>query len=222
MTVTCTPDALAWPGECSEEKRAMIREAYEQAAQFFVTTVTQVQAPQWQQVALGEWTVQDLVGHTNRAFSTVATYLDNPAATAELQRPVDYFLRARAALANPAAVAARGREAGQALGADPLSVVRDNARRVLQRVAATPDTALLTTPAGSMRLIDYLPSRVFELTIHTLDLAAAVATTVTPPEMAARVTGSLVLELALASGKGGPLLLAATGRGPLPSGFSAL
>jgi uncharacterized protein (TIGR03083 family) len=200
----------------------MIREAYQQAAHFFVATVTQVQDTQWQQIALGEWTVRDLVGHTNRALLTVETYLDNPAVTAELQRPADYFLRARAALANPAAVAARGREAGQALGADPLRVVRDGATRILQRVATTPDAALLTTPVGGMRLIDYLPSRVFELTIHTLDLTAALARTTTPPEMAVRVTNALVLELALASDKASPLLLAATGRGTLPTDFSVL
>jgi uncharacterized protein (TIGR03083 family) len=200
----------------------MIREAYQQAGDLFVATVTQVQDTQWQQIALGEWTVRDLVGHTNRGFLTVETYLDNPAATAEVQRPVDYFLRAQAMLANPAAVAARGREAGQALGADPLAVVRRAATRVWQRLAVTPDAALLTTPVGGMRLIDYLPTRIFELTIHTLDLAAAVGTTATPSEAAARITSTLVLELALASSKVGPLLLAATGRGPLPAGFSVL
>jgi uncharacterized protein (TIGR03083 family) len=200
----------------------MIREAYQQAGDLFVATVTQVQDTQWQQIALGEWTVRDLVGHTNRGFLTVETYLDNPAATAEVQRPVDYFLRAQAMLANPAAVAARGREAGQALGADPLAVVRHAATRVWQRLAAAPDTALLTTPVGGMRLIDYLPTRIFELTIHTLDLAAAVGIAATPSEAAARITSTLVLELALASRKVGPLLLAATGRGPLPAGFSVL
>jgi uncharacterized protein (TIGR03083 family) len=200
----------------------MIREAYEQAGDLFVATVAQIQDTQWQQMALGEWTVRDLVGHTNRAFLTVETYLDNPAARAEVQRPVDYFLRAQAALGNPAAVAARGREAGQALGADPHAVVRHTATRVQQRLAAVPDTALLATPVGGMRLIDYLPTRVFELTIHTLDLAAAVGATATPSEAASRITSTLVLELALAAGKVGPLLLAVTGRGPLPPGFSVL
>jgi uncharacterized protein (TIGR03083 family) len=200
----------------------MIREAYQQAGDLFVATVAQVQDTQWQQIALGEWTVRDLVGHTNRALLTVETYLDNPATTAEVQRPVDYFLRAQARLANPAAVAARGREAGQALGTDPPAAVRHAAARVWQRLTATPDAALLTTPVGGMRLIDYLPSRVFELTIHTLDLATAVGITAAPSEAAARVTSTLVLELALASRKVGPLLLAATGRGPLPAGFSVL
>jgi uncharacterized protein (TIGR03083 family) len=200
----------------------MIREAYQQAAQFFVDTVAQVRDSQWEQVGLGEWTVRDLVGHTNRALLTVETYLATPATTAELQRPVEYFLRAAVSLGDPAAVAARGREAGKALGAAPLATVRDTAQRVLQRVEAASDATLLKTPVGGMRLLDYLPTRVFELTIHTLDLAAAAALAATPPEAAARVTSALVVELALSGSKIAPLLRATTGRGPLPTGFSVL
>ena len=200
----------------------MIRAAYAGAANLFVATVAQVQEPQWEQVGLGEWTVRDLVGHTNRALLTVETYLDQPAAAAELERPVDYFLRAKAALADPAAVAARGREAGQALGAEPGATVQATATRVLARVDQTSDEALLTTPVGGMRCIDYLPSRVFELTIHTLDLAVALSQEIVVPAAAARVTFSLLAELGLQSGQAPPLLLAATGRGPLPAGFSVL
>jgi uncharacterized protein (TIGR03083 family) len=200
----------------------MIREAYQQAAQFFVDTVAQVQDTQWEQVGLGEWTVRDLVGHTNRALLTVETYLATPATTAEVQRPVEYFLRAATSLGDPAAVAARGREAGKALGAEPLATVRHTAQRVLQQVDAASDTALLKTPVGGMRLLDYLPTRVFELTIHTLDLASAAALAMTPPEAAARVTSALVVELALSGNKIAPLLRTATGRGPLPIGFSVL
>ena len=200
----------------------MIREAYEQAATLFMETVAHVTPEQWEQQALGEWNVRDLVGHTNRALLTVDTYLDNPADTRELQRPVSYFLQAMASLGDPAAVAARGRAAGQALGADPLNNVRDTAERVFARLPQTPDDTLLTTPVGGMRLIDYLPSRVFELTIHSLDLAAALAQPITPSAAAASVTFSLVAELAIAHGKTAPLLLSALGRGALPPGFSVL
>ena len=200
----------------------MIRQAYEQAARLFVETVGRITADQWRHMALGEWTVRDLVGHTNRALLTVETYLDQPAEIRELEQPVMYFLRAKASLADPTAVAARGREAGESLGADPATTVGDTARRVLSRLHEKPDVTLVTTPVGGMRLIDYLPSRVFELTIHTLDLASALSVEVTAPEPAARVTFSLLTELALHEGKATPLLLSAAGRGPLPAGFSVL
>ena len=62
---------------------------------------------------------------------------------------------------------ARGREAGVALGPDPIAAVRDIAARVLAQVQTTSDEVLVSTPVGGMRLIDYLPSRIFELAVHT-------------------------------------------------------
>jgi uncharacterized protein (TIGR03083 family) len=210
---------LITPGQ---KDKSMIRDAYEQAATLFVETVAQVGTIQWNLVALGEWTVRDLVGHTNRALLTVETYLDTPSETVDVTRPTDYFLRAKASLADPAAVAARGREAGQALGDDPLATVQETATRVLARVQQTPDDACLTTPVGGMRLIDYLPSRIFELTIHTLDLGAAIAVAIDLPEAASAVTLGMIAELAQQPGKAAPLLLAATGRQALPATFSVL
>ena len=200
----------------------MVRDAYEKAAGFFEDTVARIQGAEWAKTALGEWTVRDLVGHTNRALLTVETYLDNPADTVELTRPVDYFLRVKVSHADPAAVAARGREAGKALGSEPLATVRATAARVLVRLREVDDDTLLTTPVGGMRLIDYLPSRIFELTIHTLDLAAATSQNVRVPDAAARVTFLLLAEMAYEAGKIAPLLLAATGRGALPTGFTVL
>jgi hypothetical protein len=73
-----------------------------------------------------------------------------------------------------------------------------------------------------MRLIDYLPTRIFELTVHTLDLAAAVSLEVTVSDTAAQLVFALIGDLALQTGKAAPLLLATTGRAPLPAGFSVL
>jgi uncharacterized protein (TIGR03083 family) len=200
----------------------MIREAYESAAKWFVNTVEQVGATQWEQPGLGVWTVRDLVGHTSRALLTVEQYLAQPAAQREVMRPADYFLRAQARLADPASVAARGREAGVALGPDPLAAVRTIAARVLAQVQTASDEALVSTPVGGMRLIDYLPSRIFELAVHTLDIAAALPVTVTLPEPVAAVALHLLADLALQPEKAAALLLAATGRRPLPAGFWAL
>lgn len=201
----------------------MIREAYDAATTCFVNTVARVGADQWEQPALGVWTVRDLVGHTSRALLTVETYLQKPAAQVDLQRSVDYFLQAKASLADPAAVAARGREAGQALGSEPVGMVREMATRVLHRLKEVADTTLVSTPVGGMRLIDYLPSRVFELVVHTLDLATALSLEVTVPETATSVTLHLLADLtAQQPEKAAPLLLAATGRGSLPGGYSVL
>ena len=175
----------------------MIREAYEIAAELFVNTVEQVGPTQWEQPGLGVWTVRNLVGHTSRALLTVELYLAKPAVQREVVRPVDYLLRAQAGGADPASVAARGREAGVALGPDPLAAVRDIAARVLAQVQTASDEALVSTPVGGMRLIDYLPSRIFELAVHTLDIAAALPVTVILPESVATVALHLLADLAL-------------------------
>jgi uncharacterized protein (TIGR03083 family) len=200
----------------------MIREAYESAAGVFVNTVEQVRSTQWEQPGLGVWTVRDLVGHTSRALLTVEMYLAKPAAQREVIRPVDYYLRVQASLADPGSVAARGREAGIALGPDPIAAVRDIVARVLAQVKTASDEALVGTPVGGMRLIDYLPSRIFELAVHTLDLAMALPVTVTLPEPVAAVALHLLADLALQPDKAAALLLAATGRRASPAGFSVL
>lgn len=200
----------------------MIREAYEHAAGLFVATTARVGETEWERPGLGEWTVRDLVGHANRALLTVETYLDKTADAIDLVRPVDYFLQAKASLADPSAVAARGREAGQALGAQPATTVRVTADRVLARLKNVSDDQLVSTPVGGMRLIDYLPSRAFELTIHTLDLAAAISQRITVPDPAMKVTLSLLADLALATDMATPLILAATGRNALPVDYTVL
>src|SRR5215510_9822733 len=200
----------------------MIREAYESAAGLFANTVEQVGPTQWEQPGLGVWTVRDLVGHTSRALLTVELYLTKPATQREVIRPVDYFLRAQAGLADPASVAARGRAAGAALGPDPTAAVRGIAARVLAQVKIASDEILLSTPVGGMRMIDYLPSRIFELAIHTLDLAAALPVMVTLPETVAVVALHLLADMALQPDKAPVLLLAVTGRRALPAGFSVL
>ena len=200
----------------------MLREAYEVAAELFVNTVEQVGPTQWEQPGLGVWTVRELVGHTSRALLTVELYLAKPAAQREIMRPVDYVLRAQAGLADPASVAVRGREAGAALGPNPIAAVRDMAARILAQVKTASDEALVSTPAGGMRLIDYLPSRIFELAVHTLDIAAALPVTVTLPEPVAAVALHLLADMALQPDKAAALLLAATGRRALPAGFWVL
>jgi uncharacterized protein (TIGR03083 family) len=200
----------------------MIREAYASAARLFTDLVRQVRGDQWMQFGLDMWTVRDLVGHTTRSFITVETYLRSPARDVKLERPEDYYLAqgTQALLADLAALMERGRQAGEALGQDPLRAVLDTAERVLELVRKTPDDTVLGTPAGGMRLIDYLPSRVFELTVHSLDLGQALSVPVALPESAGSLSLHLMADIALRQGKGSALLMAATGRGPLPSGYT--
>ncbi len=196
------------------------RRAFADATEWFVRTAAVV-GDRWGRPGLGEWDVRALVGHTSRSLLTVETYLTRPAATDEILSPVDY-VRATRAIATGPAVAARGREAGVALGTDPAAAVATIAVRVLALVDACDGTELLTTIAGGMRLAAYLPTRTFELAVHTADLATALEVPLDVPATAAAQALRLVADLAVADGLAGQLLLTFTGRSGLPAGFSVL
>lgn len=203
--------AFPWPDS---------RAAFTAAAEWFVRTAAAVE-DQWDRPGLGEWDVRALVGHTSRSLLTVEAYLAHPAAAVEVESTAEYF-RATRRIAASSAVAARGREAGAALGDDPAGAVEEIATRVLRLLDSEDGAALVTTIAGGMRLVDYLPTRTFELAVHTADLATALGLSPDVPPTAARQALAVVSGLAVDEGLAGPLLLAATGRPRLPPGYSVL
>jgi uncharacterized protein (TIGR03083 family) len=198
------------------------RTAYASAAGYLVDVAAAVPARAWDEPGLGVWSVRELVGHAGRALTTVPTYLRAPVQRVELPPAVAYFRRALAGPDRDAEIAERGRRAGADLGDDPAAAVRQHAAAALAAVGDAPGGALVATPFGGMRLHDYLQTRVFELVVHGLDVGAATGVRLAPPDDAAAVALHLVAELAAGTTAAGPLLLAATGRGPLPPGFSVL
>ena len=201
---------------------AAVKAGYLGAAQAFAELVGQVPDDAWSKPALGEWDVRGLTGHASRALTTVETYLAAPASGPRQDGPVSYFLTIREGT-SPAAIAQRGRETGDTLGHDPAGAVRELVQRVTALVRQTPGDALLATPAGTMTLLDYLPTRTFELAVHGLDLARALGLP-TPASLGPGIAASL--ELAGAIGArlptAGDLLLLITGRTDLPGGLSVV
>ena len=176
---------------------------------------------------LGEWNVRSLLGHTCRAFTTVEDYLiagttSVPQSPPPVESPAAYYRAAASLLADPQQVARRGRDAGQALGDDPVTAAATIIRRTRSLVAATPGDATVITPVGAMRLDDYLPTRAFEITVHGLDLAAA--TREQNPEYLQRgIPNAIVLCSQIATPEQAlALLRAITGRDELPTGFTIL
>jgi uncharacterized protein (TIGR03083 family) len=196
------------------------RRAFEDAADWYLATVALV-GDRWEQSGLGEWTVRDLVGHASRSFLTVEAYLAQPAESVEVASPSDYYLATRAIAAGPD-VAQRGRDAAAALGNDPVTTVREIGARVENLLDEHDGSALLTTIAGGMRLADYLPTRTFELVVHTADLALALGEPLDAPATAAAQVLGIISDIAVTDGTAGSLVLLATGRTGLPARFSVL
>jgi uncharacterized protein (TIGR03083 family) len=196
-----------------------VRETFAEAARTFTELVGRIPEGRWDDPGLGEWDLRSLVGHTSRSLITVEQYLGQPADIEEVPTAAAYYV-AIADIDN-AAVADRGRQAGQALGRHPAQFV--DALR--ERVIAQMDTAgnpLIQTAAGGMHLESYLSTRTFELVVHSLDIAAAVPD-VEPPEFSDQLLSEVARVAATAAvlrGRGVELLLAVTGRAALSPGFS--
>jgi uncharacterized protein (TIGR03083 family) len=184
--------------------------AFAAASRFFVQAACLVPDAAWSSPGLGEWTLLELVGHTNRAHTTIEDYLVRP-------RPVE---PAGSGYFSKSAIAQRGREAVAALGDDPSSAVAEASTAILQLIARTPAGASLGSPVRTMTLSDYLPSRTAELTIHGLDIAGALLTELDVPSEALQESLRFVARLSSGSGTGEVVLRALTGRGTLPDGFS--
>jgi len=196
------------------------RRAFADAAGWFVATTGRV-GDDWDGPGLGEWDLRALVGHTSRSLVTVETYLIRPADVVDVASTVGYYEATRT-MTTGEAVTQRGRDAGTALGDDPVGAVTALADRVVALVDGLDGDRLLTTIVGGMRLADYLPTRTFELVVHTLDIAAARQLEVVVPGTAAEAAWRVLGGLAVTGDRVGPLLLAATGRTGLPPGFSVL
>lgn len=201
------------------------RTTYDAAATAFLALVEQIPPDRYAGPGLGSWDLRALLGHTGRSFVTVATYLQDRAEEVVAETPVAYYAQVMQVAGEDAdgSVAARGVAAGEALGDDPLGALRASyaeATAALDGLAGT--DPVVPTIVGGMRLSDYLPTRTFELTVHSLDVAAATGLDFAPPSAALAEVLALASATALELGHGVDVLLALTGRRPLPDGASVV
>lgn len=206
-------------------------DSFSEAVGAFVALAARIEPDRWDGPGLGEWDLRALVGHASRSLITVETYLDRPAPRAELASAADYYRAVAEVGIEPAAVLERGRAAGAAMGADPAAFVDTLARRVVGRVRLLAEEGAdptIESIVGGIALSEYLPTRTFELVVHGFDILAAIGAVATGPDhpdvgaTALREATVLASEIAVLRGDGRGLLLALTGRTPLPPDFSVV
>lgn len=201
------------------------RRTFRASAVSFVDLVSRLPGDRWEAPALGEWNLRELVGHTvSSALRQVPAVLAVPAAEIAVDTPEGYFAFARGvpAAVHAAATAAStqdARESGRALTPD---LAGDLAGRATQALAAAGDDDIVTTPAGGMRVRDWVPTRTLELVVHGMDVARAAGVEVTFPAEAIEEVALLAARTAVRVGDAAVLLRALTGRGSLPASFSVL
>jgi uncharacterized protein (TIGR03083 family) len=197
--------------------------AFLHASSAFLDLVTRIGDEQWTMPGLGEWDVRSLVGHTTRAILTVESYLllDDPGFP-NVPDAETYYARVYREFTDPASVAARGVEAGIWLGDDPAHTISEAIGRAMALVDAAPPERYVSIGGLGIALPEYLRTRVLELVVHSLDISRATGLPHGQSPDALASTLALAAGVTAVRGDGEALLLALTGREPLPAGFTVV
>ncbi|MEU4420579.1 maleylpyruvate isomerase N-terminal domain-containing protein [Actinoplanes sp. NPDC024001] len=204
------------------------RRTYRSAAIAFADLVSRIPPDRLDEPGLGEWTLRDLLGHTvSSALRQVPDVLAASAPALLVTSPEGYFAVARNAppellAAARSASADDARATGKALGVEPAAVVSDFIGRATSALAGAGDDDPVATPAGGMRVRDWLPTRTFELVVHGSDAAAAAGVPISLDESVFAEAAALAARIAVVTGDGPAVLRALTGRASLPPGFSVV
>lgn len=196
------------------------------AATAFCALTRDIPENAWGAVGLGEWDVRTLVGHTAMAVGAVSECLNVVAQREDIPSAPAYYgaIRhfAQTAGANELNTEL-SRRAADDLGADPVAAVDHIVRLALSDLEATEDR-LVGVFGGvlGIRLSSFVPTRIFELAVHSLDLARAIGVPLVMPDEVIADAMMLAARIAVESGHGSDVLLALTGRVALTPGFSAL
>ncbi|MCT7369042.1 maleylpyruvate isomerase N-terminal domain-containing protein [Mycolicibacterium llatzerense] len=192
------------------------------AATAFADLVALIPATSWDGPGLGDWDLRSLIGHTSRSLITVSSYLRIPAEREDVTGPAHYYAMLRSYAASSPDIVERGREAGRVLGADPSAKVTELLHQVFTDLDGAGDPLIAVIGGLGIRLSNYLPTRVFELTVHSLDIARATGIDFAPPEQALEAATVLAAQISALTSQAAAVLTALTGRGALPAGFSVV
>ena len=203
------------------------RVVFASAAESFAALVRRLPDGCWDGPGLGDWDMRSLVGHTSRSLITVSLYLRTAAQSEDVTSAADYYawVHEYSVSAGAAAIVERGRQAGRDLGEDPVATIDALVPRVLAELDEVDevDDPLIEVIGGlGMRLSSYLPTRTFELAVHSMDIAGAVGIDVVPPDDVLAEAAALAARIGVRLGRGPGVLLALTGRRDLPPGFSVV
>jgi uncharacterized protein (TIGR03083 family) len=200
------------------------RRTFRASAVSFVDLVSRLPGDRWEASALGGWNLRDLVGHTvSSALRQVPDVLAAPAGEIAVDTPEGYFAFGRGVSADRSEAAAASSDEGAGEPGPALAgLAGELAGRATQALAAAGDDAIVTTPAGGMRVRDWIPTRTLELVVHGMDVARTAGVEVAFPAEAVEEATLLCARVAVRAGDATVLLRALTGRATLPEKFSVV
>jgi hypothetical protein len=202
------------------------RRAFRAAAVSFADLIARVPADRWDDAGLGHWTLRELAGHAaGSGLRQVPAVLAAPAEEVECASSADYWLLARTTPPDVLAAARRAadedaRANASALKDDAAGAVGDLVGLATQALGRAEDDGLVRTPAGGMRVRDWIPTRTLELVVHGLDVAAAAGIDFHLDAEVYAEAAAQAARTAATAGDGPALLRALTGRAILPPTLS--
>jgi len=190
--------------------------AFREAGHWWRSLVGGVDDHQWDLMALGEWTVRELVAHGARAFKTVAEYAEGDVKDeTRVGTAAEYFRIVLAEQTPHVHIANRARK--EAREEPDWVSATDQAWAAAELVVARlSGDAHLHLFVGEMPLSQYLATRVVELVVHGTDLAEAIGIPSPPPMSASRIAIDVLLDLASSEDQGSILRLLTGRSGSLP------
>lgn len=155
-------------------------------------TLAAVPADAWTRTALGSWSLAELVAHLVRGVSRLTAYVDEPVDADGPATDRHGYFRYDVAATSPA-VAARAVAAAREVDAETLPALFAEAWREDAALAAElPADRLITTIQGPMRIDEYLATRVLEVTVHHLDVRAALDLPAAPTPEGGQLSAELL------------------------------
>lgn len=190
--------------------------AYREAGHWWRSLVGGIDDRRWEQPAVGEWNVRELVAHGGRAFKTVAEYAQGEVKDpTRIDTAAEYFRIVLAEQTPHVHIASRAKQDARlhtdwVVATDQLWA---SAELVVGNLPADADMHLFV---GEMALGQYLATRVVELVVHGLDLSAAIGIPSAPPLRPAKVAAAVLLDLSTGDDIGTVLQLLTGRPGSLP------
>lgn len=205
------PHAIRQTRETAAEDAADI-ELLAQLWQLWLSSCQELAPTTWTaSSAIGSWTVRELVGHVaSRGPLMVSELLDSASAAApEITTAQEYFRTVAAIPSGAEGVAQRAVDYAATVSDKELTDAFADANGDLRKRMHAAASASVQTPAGSIRLADYLQTRIVEACVHLIDLSRGAGwSTPAIPDLALRRAVNVLTELVPAV----DLLDLATGR----------
>lgn len=190
--------------------------AFRESAHWWRSLVGGIDDHQWDLMAVGEWTVRELVAHGARAFKTVSEYVEGDTKDpTRIDTAAEYFRIVLAEQTPHIHIANRARKEARE-ETDWVSATDrawNAAEFVVSKVPGDTDMHLFV---GDMALDQYLATRIVELVVHGTDLAEAIGIPSPPPRAGSRVAIEVLLDLSTADDAGSILRLLTGRSGALP------